>query len=157
MGKFLKKLIKGIKSIPVKLNICYKKWILGGSKKDTARKCKELQKYSVDVLGRGINKYNFEETKYMFLEYAEHRIACEKIIGIMAEALFAFALAVIYAFFPEKDVLQYIITDSVLFVAFFFLIFYIPKKIKEWFYDRNRNTKGIDKLTFDVYKIYINK
>ena len=153
----LKNLVKGIKSLPLKLKIRYRKWILGGSKKTTAKKCKELRSYAQNVLGRDISKYNFEETKFMFLEYAEHRIACDKIVGIMVEALFAFALAVIYAFFPEKEILQYIIKNSVLFVAFFFIIFYIPKKIKDWFYDRNRNTKGIDKLTYDVYKVYINK
>lgn len=157
MGKLIKKIIEGIKLIPSKINIRYKKWILGGSKKNTVQKCKELRSYAENVLGRGINKYNFEETKFMFLEYAEHRIACDKIVGIMAEALFAFALAVIYAFFPEKDILQYVTYNSVLFVATFFIIFYIPKKIKDWFYDRNRNTKGIDKLTYDVYKVYINK
>ena len=154
MKNFIKKVLEFL-NIPKHVYNWYAKRCFKYSKQMLKKACRTLDEYARETLDVAvIKKENFEEVKFMYLEYASNRINLKSIIGVMVECLCSFFVTVILCYFSKESIIQGYMQSSIAFASLFFVVFYIPRKIKIWYYDKTHSTKNIDKLTYDLYVKY---
>lgn len=121
------------------------------------RSCRELRQYSLNVLGRDIKQDNFDETKLLYIAYSNYVMEDKNLFAGVAGAIFAFGLAYLYASNSLSDMINAALGNDMQLIFIFLGIFYVPRLIKEFFaiYSK-KTTKGIERLTFELYKKYSN-
>lgn len=146
------KIMKKIMNLPKKLAVLYKRFIEKDTRKTFKSACATLDAYAADVLGIQITEASFAEVKFMYLAYVEHGFTVREILFSACETLFTFVTAYVYIIVNKEDLFLSAAGSMITFLAFFFIAFYFPRRIKTWVSQKSKKNKLIKELTYLAYK-----